>query len=159
MYTGAYTGFAPAEKDGPARHFEEVTEITASVDEKLPDKSTKDVPFSPWSTNMTTQQGNVKDSSDSTALFGALQRNDKNGLFKLPYSLASYKRAATERTSGLFGGPAFSVLCKQHQPGSRRSSKRKFDTTACDCGPYQKKRDFVSAFVEKYDGGDDGQII
>ncbi|KAM5351091.1 hypothetical protein ACJ41O_003814 [Fusarium nematophilum] len=46
VYTGAYTGFPPAEKDGPAGQIEEVSEVTASVDEKLPDRSTQGAPIS-----------------------------------------------------------------------------------------------------------------
>lgn len=65
----------------------------------------------------------------------------------------------TQRASGFGGTPNSPMLCKQQQPGSQRSSKRKLDSIACDCGPYQKKGDFVSAFVEKYGGADAGQPI
>lgn len=136
-----YTGFAPAEKDGPATGSEEVIEVATSVDGKLPDTSPKDAPLHLWRTDTTTQQGNVNESSDSTALSGPLRVDGKKGTSKLPYSLASYI---------LFGPPA-PVLCKQHQAGTRRSSKRKFDT-ACECGPSGNKRDFASAFTAKYCG-------
>ncbi|KAH8889957.1 hypothetical protein GQ53DRAFT_842496 [Thozetella sp. PMI_491] len=117
VYTGAYTDFASAEREGSARHSDGVTETTASVDKQLLGKSTK---------------GNVKNGSESTTLFG-LGTIDKNDPFKLPYSLLSYERAVTDPVSGLF-----------------RGSKRKFSATTCDCGPSQKKRDFVSAFIARH---------
>ncbi|KAM5353037.1 hypothetical protein ACJZ2D_017087 [Fusarium nematophilum] len=67
-----------------------------------------------------------------------LLHNMEDDAFKLPYSLASYQAAVTEKL------------------GSRLSSKRKFDTIACDWdfgskgNPSNKKGDFIQAFRARY---------
>ncbi len=124
VFTGAYTSFAPAEKDGLT--------VTASVEKGLDIRP------------VTIEQSDVKARSDSTALFD-LPRNNEIDAPQLPFSLISYKKPAVW---GIFG--TSSHFCKQHQPGSQIFSKRKFDTAACDCGPSENKRKFISGFIEKH---------
>ena len=83
--------------------------------------------------------------------------NEKKEAFKLPYSLSTYRRAATE---WLAGRSNHSRNCKQRFAVPRftpRPAKRKFESMTCDCDlgsegtPSEKKRDFISAFMAKAD--------
>ncbi|KAK3389613.1 hypothetical protein B0H63DRAFT_556738 [Podospora didyma] len=117
VYTGAYTSFVPA---GAPRPSEGPTKTTVNVAEDLPDRNNPEKPlfrglFSP---RTTTPQVGV---GYGSALPVPPQESDIASPFKLPYSLATYEKAAKDRSN-------------VHGPGSRGS-------------PSAKKRNLISEFT------------
>lgn len=120
-YTGTYTSFVFA----GTRSSEGVSNTTVNAAEMLPDRSNPEKPLQGlFSYCTTTPQVGV---GDGGALPGP-QETDTAGPFKLPYSLASYERAATDRIIP----HSHSELCGRSN--SLFGSKRKRDMP-CDCGP------------------------
>ncbi|KAL8376499.1 hypothetical protein RB595_007542 [Gaeumannomyces hyphopodioides] len=143
VYTGAFTGFSTVQKDGSAS--KTVGESTASVEGTMQERNPKRGPFlQNFDLNVTGQGGKNKDSPGDSFLSGLLGDSSKDDAVRIP-CLASYTRPAPEGMDGsLFGCSA------QHQPSSR--TKRKLDVAAHKWYPSQKKRSFVSGFMEKYAG-------
>lgn len=102
------------------------------------------------------QWDGLKDNPIGFTAFGEPERINEGGVSNHSLSLVSYRTA--QRIGSSFGKPV-SPFCNQHQPGLRRSSKRKLDSITCDCDSYEKKRDFISGFMDKYGAADAGPIM
>ncbi|RYO78286.1 hypothetical protein DL766_009513 [Monosporascus sp. MC13-8B] len=98
---------------------------------------------------MPTEKGEPADDDlESTALSELLNTKDQNDPLKLPYSLVSYKLGAR-----IWSCPhSLSSKRKKNEPSSGLFGKRGSDAISCDCGPSEKKLDFISKFRSKYGG-------
>ena len=157
LYTGTYPGFAPAENENTSGQSEEANTPVTNAGQELSDRGNPT-----FLTGATTEPTSLfgRDAFGSSAtterasLFGnsplseAIRKVDNTDPFKLPYSLRSYEWAAAERVNGVHA-----TQCKFNKPSSR-GTKRKIDALACDCtpgggSPFERKRDFISAFLTK----------
>jgi len=178
-YTGLYTDYEPTDLvpgSDTSPSADQAVQITAKVVEKLlghmSPKTSEPRPPVPGAPSVTSENATVLLDEDPTrtvrccidiseiAAWDAKAANplasrqepagnEKKDAFRLPYSLASYERAATD---WLAGRSNHSRTCKQRV---MRAVKRKFESLSCDCDlgsdgtPSEKKRDFISAFMAK----------
>ncbi|KAG8169355.1 hypothetical protein KVR01_000100 [Diaporthe batatas] len=134
VHTGSYTDFAPVGEDGPYHNNNANDSVAGGAEEQADTSSSGERLLPAYS------GAHPKASSESHEI-------ERSDVFRLPYSLVSYESAANMWLINRFYTAPHSTSCKDQGGPVRLPSKRKFEEISCNCGPSEKKRDCIAAFI------------